>query len=229
MCRIDQPQKGTKNIQRFLFASSFAPLRLCACKSFPRTKRIAVYLALSTLLLGTACSQQMANQPHIRPLERSSVFADGQSARPTVPGTIASGYTRTNRRLDPLPSFDPNSDSLPFPLTPDVLNRGRERFDIYCAACHGRTGDGNGMVVQRGFSKPPSYFEPRLRQVPLGHLYDVMTNGYGAMASYAIQLEPQDRWAIAAYIRTLQASRSATIDDVPAAKRAGLENGGGAQ
>jgi len=129
--------------------------------------------------------------------------------------------------LDPSPGFDPNADSLPFPLTKQVLERGRERFNIYCSACHGEAGDGDGIVVQRGFSKPPSYYDERLRQAALGHFYDVMTNGYGAMATYAVQVEPNDRWAIAAYIRTLQFSRSATIDDVPLDKRADLSRGEG--
>lgn len=175
------------------------------------------------------CAQQMGKQPNVRPLERSSIFPDGQSARPLVTGTVASGYTRTNHRIDALPAFDANADSLPFALSWDVLQRGRERFNIYCSACHGETGDGNGIVVQRGFSRPPSYFDPRLRQAPLGHFYDVMTNGYGAMASYATQVEPRDRWAIAAYIRTLQASRNATVADVPADKRMELKTGGAAK
>jgi mono/diheme cytochrome c family protein len=192
-----------------------------------KKKRERTRLLLLASLLGFAgCAQQMGRQPHVRPLEPSSVFANRQSARPPVPGTVASGYTRTNHRIDPLPQFDPNTDSLPFTLSAGVLQRGRERFAIYCSECHGLTGEGNGIVVQRGFSRPPSYYDPRLRQAPLGHFYDVMTNGYGAMASYAAQVEPQDRWAIAAYIRTLQASRTATIADVPQDKRSELENGG---
>jgi len=146
-----------------------------------------------------------------------------------VAGTIVSGYTRTNHRLDAPPSFDPNADSLPFALNADILRRGQKRFEIYCSECHGLAGDGNGIVVQRGFSRPPSYYDPRLRQAPLGHFYDVMTNGYGAMASYASQVEPNDRWAIAAYIRTLQASRNGTIADVPAEKRSELQTGGAAK
>jgi mono/diheme cytochrome c family protein len=171
----------------------------------------------------------MGHQPHVRPLEPSPVFPNHQSARPTVAGTIVSGYTRTNHRLDAPPSFDPNADSLPFALNADILRRGQERFEIYCSECHGLAGDGNGIVVQRGFSRPPSYYDPRLRQAPLGHFYDVMTNGYGAMASYASQVEPNDRWAIAAYIRMLQASRNGTIADVPAEKRSELQTGGAAK
>lgn len=182
-------------------------------------------LVVACVLMFSACAQQMGNQPHLRPLEASSVFPNQQSARPLVAGTVPTGYTRTNRRLEPLISFDPNADELPFPVTREVLERGRERYNIYCSACHGLTGEGNGMVVQRGFSRPPSYFDPRLRQVPLGHFYDVIKNGYGAMASYAVQVEPQDRWAIAAYIRTLQASRSVPVAEVAQDKRAQLETG----
>jgi mono/diheme cytochrome c family protein len=182
-------------------------------------------LCASAAFLFSGCAQQMGSQPHVRPLQESPVFANGQSARPIVPGTVPSGYTRINQRIETSPAFDPNADSLPFPLKEKILERGRERFNIYCSACHGETGDGNGMVVQRGFSKPPSYYEDRLRQAPLGHFYDVMTNGFGAMASYAVQVEPEDRWAIAAYIRTLQLSRHATIDDVPAEEKSELESG----
>jgi len=193
--------------------------------------RSAIKLVLFALVLATSgCVQQMGSQqPHVRPLEPSAVFHDEQSARPLVPGTVVSGYTRTNHRLEMNRSFDPTADVLPFSMTAEALRRGRERFNIYCSACHGETGDGNGIVVQRGFSKPPSYFEDRLRQVPLGHFFDVMTNGYGAMASYAVQVEPNDRWAIAAYIRTLQFSRSRTINDVPPEKRDQLQTGGSAR
>lgn len=186
-------------------------------------------LIVPCLLMLSGCVQQMAEQPHIRPLEPSAVFPHRQSARPLVAGTVPTGYTRNNRRLEPFIHFDPNTDQLPFPLTGAVLQRGRERYDIYCSVCHGLTGEGDGMVVQRGFSRPPSYFDPRLRQVPLGHFYDVIKNGYGAMASYAVQVEPQDRWAIAAYIRTLQASRSVPVAEVPREKRAQLDAGGAAK
>jgi mono/diheme cytochrome c family protein len=195
--------------------ASFPGLYLCA--------------ALACLVALSGCVQQMGIKPNVRPLAESSAFPNGQSARPVVPGAVPSGFTRTNHRLDDFRVFDPNADSLPFPLTKDVLERGRARFNIYCSECHGATGDGTGIVVQRGFSKPPSYYEDRLRQAPLGHFYDVMTNGFGAMATYSMQVEPRDRWAIAAYIRTLQLSRNATINDVPPDKRAEVENGGGAR
>ncbi|MDQ3906967.1 MAG: cytochrome c [Acidobacteriota bacterium] len=175
--------------------------------------------------LSSSCVQKMASQPHERPLQSSAFFADGQSARPAVSGTVPSGYTRNNARVGPPTSFDPNAQELPFPLTREVLERGRERFDIYCAVCHARTGEGDGMIVRRGFSRPPSYHTERLRQAPLGHFFDVMTNGYGAMPRYDAQISANDRWAIAAYIRALQLSRDATLEDVPADKRQELDGG----
>lgn len=176
-----------------------------------------------------ACVQKMASQPHVRPLEASAFFADGQSARPKVPGTVPSGYTRNNARVGPERGFDPEAQDLPFPLTREVLERGRERFDIYCAVCHGRTGEGDGMVVRRGFSRPPSYHDDRLRAAPLGHFFDVETNGYGAMPSYAPRLSAEDRWAVAAYIRALQLSRDARLEDVPPDELQKLQNAGEAK
>jgi mono/diheme cytochrome c family protein len=117
-------------------------------------------------------------------------------------------------------------NEFPFPVTKEVILRGQERFNIYCTPCHDRTGGGNGMVTTRGFRHPPSYHIDRLVQAPVGHFYDVMTNGLGAMPDYAAQVEPKDRWAIAAYIRTLQLSQQATINDVPAEARAQMGPGG---
>ncbi|MDQ6788202.1 MAG: cytochrome c [Acidobacteriota bacterium] len=170
-----------------------------------------------------SCAQKMASQPSARPLEPSSFFADKQSARQPVAGTIPSGFTETGERVAAEESFDKNSNQLPFPLTEEVLQRGRERFEINCAVCHGKTGDGNGMIVKRGFSPPPTFLSEHLRNHPLGHFYDVITNGYGGMGAYAAQVEPRDRWAIAAYIRALQISQNATVQDVPAEKLGDLE------
>jgi cytochrome c553 len=194
-----------------------------------RNKRIGLlYLTCAAVCLGlaTACTQQMASQPHVRPLEQSAFFEHGQSARPVVPGTVPSGYTRNNMRLEQSTEYDPNARELPFPLTREVLARGRGRFNIYCAACHAQTGTGDGLIVRRGFNQPPSFQTDALRAAPLGHFYDVMTNGFGAMPSYAVQVSPQDRWAIAAYIRALQLSQHATFDDVPAENRSQLDEGG---
>ena len=191
-----------------------------------RRRPLLPILCAAYVALASSCVQQMASQPHVRPLQASAFFADGQSARPGVPGTVPSGYTRNNMRVEPARAFDPDTQDLPFPLTREVLERGQERFNIYCAVCHARTGEGDGQVVRRGFSRPPSYHTDRLRQAPLGHFFDVETNGYGAMPRYDAQLLVNDRWAIVAYIRALQLSRAATLADVPADKRQELESGG---
>jgi mono/diheme cytochrome c family protein len=183
-------------------------------------------LCAAGVVFASSCVQQMASQPHERPLQTSAFFADGQSARPAVFGTVPSGYTRNNMRGAPAQDFDPNAQELPFPLTREVLARGQERFNIYCAVCHARTGEGDGQIVRRGFSRPPSYHIDRLRAAPLGHFFDVMTNGYGAMPRYDAQVSVDDRWAIAAYIRALQLSRNATLADVPPDKRQELTGGG---
>ena len=189
-------------------------------------RTLCLCVSVAYLMTWTACVQQMGTQPRGTPLEPNTFFRDGQSARPVVGGTVPSNYTRSNQRVETPPAFDSKADSLPFPLTKEVLDRGRERFNIYCVACHGTIGYGDGIVVQRGLSRPPSYHEDRLRQAPLGHFYDVMTNGFGAMGSYAAQVEPKDRWAIAAYIRALQVSQRASLDDVPPEKRSQLDQGG---
>lgn len=175
------------------------------------------------LLFFASCAQKMGSQPSLKPLEASPVFPFSQSARPVVFGTIPSGWTRTNQRIETAENFDKNTNELPFPLTEEVLMRGQERFEINCAVCHGRAGEGDGMVARRGFSRPPTFHDDRLRNAPLGHFYDVITNGFGGMASYANQVEPRDRWAIAAYIRALQLSQNASVDEVPPEKRGELE------
>lgn len=187
--------------------------------------RFDCLLPTAFCLLLSGCVQQMASQPHLRSLQQSAFFENGQSARPVVPGTVQSGYTRNGVRLEESTRYDPNAQDLPFPLTRDVLERGRERFNIYCAACHAETGTGDGMIVRRGFSHPPSFHTDALRAAPLGHFYDVMTRGFGAMPSYAAQIPPADRWAIAAYIRALQLSQHAGVDDVPAENKGQLEQG----
>ena len=193
--------------------------------SFLQLSVIHYPLSVILIIILSNCSQKMATQPAHKPFAKSEFFTNGQLARKPVEGTIPSGFTRTNQRIEPVENFDKTSNQLPFPLTEEVLQRGKDRFEINCAVCHGATGDGSGMIVRRGFSKPPTYHDERLRNVPLGHFYDVITNGYGGMGSYATQVEPQDRWAIAAYIRALQVSQNANIADVPAEKRSELENG----
>lgn len=181
-----------------------------------------VCLALGVALLA-ACGNNMRAQPRYEPLDQSSFFANGQSARPIPPDTVARGQLQTDQaRYTGLVNGTPVA-ALPVPLTRQLLQRGEERFDIYCAPCHGRAGDGQGMIVQRGFPAPPSFHTDRLRAAPIGHFYDVITNGYGVMYSYADRVSPDDRWAIAAYIRALQLSQHADINDLTPAERSKLE------
>ena len=190
-------------------------------------KRALCFVAMAALALtGTACRQDMYNQPKYKPLAASEFWNDGTSARPLPPHTVPRGH------LDEDTAFvtGKNDDgtlaaAFPMPITRELLNRGQERFTIYCSMCHGAEGDGNGMVVQRGYPPPPSYHTDRLRTAPPGYLFSVITNGYGIMYPYASRVEAPDRWAIAAYIRALQLSRHATLDDVPADERASLEAG----
>jgi mono/diheme cytochrome c family protein len=166
----------------------------------------------------------MYEQPRYEPLEASDFFEDGRSARPLVPGTIRYGAPAIEDVLHTGRNADGQlTRELPEPLTKTFLERGQERFEIYCAVCHSRSGDGNGMIVQRGYRQPPTYHSDRLRGVPIGHFFDVISNGFGAMPSYADQVPVHDRWAIAAYIRALQLSQFAAIADVPPSLRQQLE------
>jgi mono/diheme cytochrome c family protein len=174
-------------------------------------------LAGVAALLALGCHQKMREQPRCEPLGPSRLFADGKCAREPVRGTVARGAAR-----DPLATLDPKSDRLPVPVTPALVVRGRERYDIYCSPCHDRVGTGRGMIVQRGFRAPPSLHDERLRTAPVGHFVDVMTHGWGAMPAYAAQVPVVDRWAIALYVRALQRSQHASPGDVPADARAAL-------
>lgn len=187
---------------------------------------LALLLAAAGLLAG-GCRQDMHDQPKFIPLRESGFYADARSARPIVAGTVARGQLDDDELLNTgMVNGQPATD-FPFPVTAEVMARGRERFDIYCAPCHDRTGRGEGMVVKRGYRQPPSYHIDRLRQAPAGHFFDVMTNGFGAMPDYRSQIPVRDRWAIVAYIRALQASEHATLADVPPAERNKLAPGTG--
>jgi mono/diheme cytochrome c family protein len=166
----------------------------------------------------------MHDAPRYEPLEASSFFADGHSARPIVANTVARGHLREDEHLYTGKVGGQLATEFPMPVTSEVMARGQERFNVFCAPCHGRTGDGTGMIVQRGFRQPPSYYEDRLVNAPVGYLYDVMTNGFGAMQDYAAQVPVTDRWAIAAYIRALQLSRRGAVNDVPADRREELDS-----
>lgn len=179
--------------------------------------RLQVLFALTVLLLLLAgCREDMQKQPRVDPL-RSDVFMEEQLTRAPVLDTIARDQIGTSYFYS---GYDGQNlgDRIPFHVTRDVLERGRERFNIYCAPCHARTGDGNGMIVQRGYRRPPSYHIDRLRQAPLGHFFDVITNGFGAMPDYSSQIPTRDRWAITAYIRVLQFSQNAPASLLPAGK-----------
>ena len=182
---------------------------------------------LPGLLLGAlalaGCRQDMHVQPKYIPLRESTFFGDHRSARLPINGTVAQdqygqdAYFLTGKigRLD--------GDRLPFPLTLQVLQRGQQRYNIYCTPCHSRVGDGNGMIAQRGYRQPPSFHDDRLRQAVLGHFFDVISNGYGAMPDYASQIPVADRWAISAYIRALQLSQHGAIGDVPEEMRGKID------
>jgi mono/diheme cytochrome c family protein len=167
----------------------------------------------------------MHDQPKYQALESSSFFADGRASRPRIPGTIARGRRDDDALLVTGKAEGGPSEVFPAPVTKDVLDRGHQRFDVYCSPCHDRAGTGRGMIVMRGYKQPSSFHEERLRTMPAGYFFDVMTNGFGVMPSYAAQVPVADRWAIAAYIRALQLSQHATLAEVPDAERTALLTG----
>jgi len=188
----------------------------------PFTVRHAFAVALFAAT-ATACRQDMHDAPRYEPLEASRFFRDGRSARTFVANTVARGTIYEDTHLYEGKINGQLADTFPMPVTAELMARGQERFNVFCSPCHGRTGQGNGTIVQRGFRAPRSYHEERLRNAPVGYFFDVMTHGFGAMADYASQVPVADRWAIAAYIRALQLSQNATVDDVPPAARPALE------
>ena len=179
-------------------------------------------IALTGVVM-TGCRLDMHIQPKYKGLEPSSFFNDGRSERPAVPGTVARGKLRTDELYYTGKINGQIANVFPFPITPKDLERGQQRFNIYCAPCHDYAGTGDGMIVQRGFPPPPSYHIDRLMKAPVGHFFDVMTNGYGTMYSYAARVSPRDRWCIAAYIRALQLSQDAPVSDVPPNELSKLE------
>lgn len=193
-------------------------------------QRNRIGLAVSLLaaaLIASGCRQDMHDQAKLEPLEPSAFFTDGTSARGLVEGTVARGNLREDRLFyTGLTEDDAFTDTLPMEVSRQLLERGKNRFEAFCAACHGRAGHGQGMVVQRGFKHPNSFHEERLRRSPVGYFYNVITNGFGDMASYASQVGPEDRWAIAAYIRALQLSQNASIGDLAPEDLERLEGGG---
>jgi mono/diheme cytochrome c family protein len=176
-------------------------------------------IGLVGLLALAGCRQDMHNQPKFIPLRESDFFADHRSERPLVEGTVAHGEVEGDDLLSTGMVNGELASVFPFPVTGDVMRRGQERYDIFCSPCHARTGNGDGMIVRRGFRAPPSLHVDRLRQAPVGHFFDVIINGFGAMPDYRAQVPVRDRWAIIAYIRALQASTAAGIADVPPERR----------
>jgi mono/diheme cytochrome c family protein len=166
----------------------------------------------------------MHDQPKYKPYAKSDFFADRRSARPLLDGTIARGHLRDDAVLYTGKADGRPVEAFPFAVSAAVMARGQERFDIFCSPCHGRTGAGDGMIVQRGYRKPPTFHQDRLRQSAPGYTFDVITNGFGAMPDYAQQIPVRDRWAIVAYIKALQRSQHAALDAVPAGARAALES-----
>ncbi len=220
---------------------------------FPGSPALRLVVCMIFATTAGGCRQDMHDQPKYKPYRPSPFFENGLSSRPLVEGTIPRGYLREDARLysgkiptGTVPTSSARSkqgaaeqstlatgkaeatyfDTFPFPLTNQVLLRGQERFNIFCSVCHGRVGDGQGMIPKRGFRQPSSFHIDRLRHVPVGYLFAVITKGFGAMPDYADKISPEDRWAIVAYIRALQLSQHATLEEVPPEDRGRLSEGG---
>jgi mono/diheme cytochrome c family protein len=210
-----------------LQASGFGPDQArspeCAARSPYAAALLRAVILVLLAVTAAACRQDMHDAPRYDPLEASTFFADGVASRPIPANTVARGNLRQDDHLYQGRIDGQLADTFPMPVTAEVMARGQERYNVFCLPCHGPTGSGNGMIVQRGFPAPPSYHEERLRNAPVGYFYDVMTNGFGAMQDYSSQVPVADRWAIAAYMRALQLSQRATVNDVPADRRAELD------
>jgi mono/diheme cytochrome c family protein len=184
-------------------------------------KLVVIVLVFS--VLGTSCRKGMVNQQKLRPLAEESFFEDGSGARPIPPHTVARGQLNEDQQFFEGKTAGQLVATFPAPVTRQMIEQGRKSFDIYCAVCHGRSGEGNGMIVQRGFPAPPSLHEERLRKAPVGHFFDVITNGYGIMYPYASRVTTRERWAIIAYIRALQLSQRASLEDADPVNREQLQ------
>jgi mono/diheme cytochrome c family protein len=188
------------------------------------TLRSNVFFAfLAAAVLAAGCRQDMHDAPRYEAFEASSSFADNRASRVAPAGTVARGWLRDDEALYTGKIAGQPVDEFPFAIGREELARGQQRYNIYCTPCHGKLGDGNGMVVQRGLRQAASYHQDRLRQEKQGYFYDVITNGFGAMQGYAEQIPVRDRWLIVAYVRTLQLSQHASANDVPADQRAALD------
>jgi mono/diheme cytochrome c family protein len=200
-------------------------------------QQLSLFVVAVFALTGLAsCRQDMHDQPKYEAYEGSDFFADSAANRVAVDGTVPRGFLNEDESLYGTPAMKAGDSSkaktylasFPYPVSAKMLDRGEERFNIYCAPCHGRTGMGDGMVVRRGYRKPPTFHQERLRTQPVGYFFDVITNGFGVMPSYMDQIPVRDRWAIVSYIRALQLSQNANIADVPADQRAMIDGGAAA-
>ncbi|HMP90733.1 MAG TPA: cytochrome c [Kiritimatiellia bacterium] len=196
--------------------------KLRACRSIGR--KIAPVLLL--LVAGSGCElrQAMYDQPKLRPLQASEFFENGMASRPLVEGAVARGLLQDDPHMYDGMVDGAFVDSFPFEVDIEVVKRGQQRYNIFCAPCHDQAGTGNGMIVQRGFKQPSSFHDQRLLDSPEGYYYTVIKNGFGVMSDYAAQIPPKDRWAIVAYIRALQLGQRASLDDVPEQVRADLQS-----
>jgi len=184
-------------------------------------------ILLFSACAGAGCRQDMHDQPRYKPLARSAFFGDERSSRPLVEDTVARGRLRDASLLFTGKAGADFADAFPFAVDAAALHRGRDRYQIYCSPCHGQVGRGDGTVVRRGFrNRPASFHQDRLRQKPAGYYFDVISNGFGAMPDYSAQLTVEDRWRVVAYVRALQLSQNARLEDVPARERGALGPGG---
>jgi mono/diheme cytochrome c family protein len=188
-----------------------------------RNKGYTLALLATVALVGAGCRQDMHDTPRYEAFEASSSFPNGSASRPAPAGTVARGWLRADEALYTGKVAGQVVDQFPFPVAHADLERGQQRFNIYCTPCHGKLGDGQGMVVQRGLRQAASYHQDRLRQEKAGYFFDVISNGFGAMQGYAEQIPVRDRWLIVAYVRALQLSQHASVNDVPADRRAELD------
>lgn len=187
-----------------------------------RSKKSFCCLILTSGLWFMGCQQKMADQPRYEPLQKSDLFEDQRASRPLVEGTVPRGQLNADEEFYTGKVNNEPAKIFPFTVDRELLVRGQERFTIFCSPCHSRLGDGQGMIVRRGFRPPPSFHIERLREAPPGHFFDVISHGFGAMPDYAEQIAPRDRWAIVAYIRALQLSQNAALKDVPETERSAL-------
>ena len=190
-----------------------------------KLNKVAAMGALAAASLLAGCRQDMHNQPKFIPQRGTDFYADGRSSRPQVENTVARGQLHEDAYFYTGMQDGKEGNAMPYPVTMEVLERGQERYNIYCTPCHSRVGNGAGMIVQRGYRPAGNFHTPRLLAAPLGHFFNVISNGYGAMPDYGTQVSPEDRWAIVAYVRALQLSQAAkTADAAPGAQVESLAN-----